>query len=333
MHHDVLRVHTRHREDNAQDASTYDEIFGAGAVKRESNRVAASDKGDKCSEGTLEERSLHAEAATEGDIAQGSPNATEGQEARELRELIDRTRREMSSSLASTSLASAASASGEPTPSDAQALAGGAAIAASRGEPTLTHKRLRHDGSGEAGELGEMRAALLDARREHQGALESGNGKMWHRSAEERALLLRRQRRHRVVGATVRHDCAGTNAGGCLSVSRSVAMSYAREKQEEQRKEKKKLEQCARERSDYLAEKERRLQVCVRVREREGALMQPLGALSCCSVCCCLSAFFPPMHVLVGGGRGKCLVLTQAVIARQEEMASSSSAPELAACR
>ena len=53
-------------------------------------------------------------------------------------------------------------------------------------------------------------------------------------------------------------------------------MSYAREKQEEQRKEKKKLEQCARERADYLADKERRKQVFVCAREREGALMQPL---------------------------------------------------------
>ena len=200
MHHDVQRVHTRHREDNAQDASTYDEIFGSGAVKRERNRVPASDKGGQCSEGTLEERSLHAEAPTEGDTAQGAPNATEGQEARELRELIDRTRLEMSSSLASTSLTSAASASGEPTPSDAQALAGGDAIAASRGEPTLTHKRLRQGGSGEAGELKEMKVALLEARREHERAKEAGDGKMWHRSAEERALLLRHQRRHRVVG-------------------------------------------------------------------------------------------------------------------------------------
>ena len=272
MHHDVQRVHTRHREDNAQDASTYDEIFGSGAVKRERNRVPASDKGGQCSEGTLEERSLHAEAPTEGDTAQGAPNATEGQEARELRELIDRTRLEMSSSLASTSLTSAVSASGEPTPSDAQALAGGDAIAASRGEPTLTHKRLRQGGSGEAGELKEMKVALLEARREHERAKEAGDGKMWHRSAEERALLLRHQRRHRVVGTPLCHDCAG----GCQSVRRSVAMSYAREKQEEQRKEKKKLEQCARERADYLADKERRKQVFVCAREREGALMQPL---------------------------------------------------------
>ena len=218
MHHDVQRVHTRHREDNAQDASTYDEIFGSGAVKRERNRVPASDKGEQCSEGTLEERSLHAEAPTEGDTAQGAPNATEGQEARELRELIDRTRLEMSSSLASTSLTSAVSASGEPTPSDAQALAGGDAIAASRGEPTLSHKRLRQGGSGEAGELKEMKVALLEARREHERAKEAGDGKMWHRSAEERALLLRHQRRHRVVGAPVCHDWSG----GCQSVSQAV---------------------------------------------------------------------------------------------------------------
>ena len=49
-----------------------------------------------------------------------------------------------------------------------------------------------------------------------------------------------------------------------------------KKKKSPQRKEKKKLEQCARERADYLADKERRKQVFVCAREREGALMQPL---------------------------------------------------------